>query len=161
MTYQKSNKKLEAERVAEYEDRLDVLLYKCLEKAQLPIKRGLNKDGVFVDLYPHPVVNSTCKYIEKVVYKPYKSYLLPAPLLERLAILEDEKELADSKPKKTKKTVEDRPSLETVKEWVELKDQGMTLSKIAKQYNVKLNAVGYQIRKYKARQSNKMDKYSE
>lgn len=148
--------KAEAEKIRMYEDRLDLLLFQCMEIAKRPVKRGMSAQADFIDLYPHPIVNRECTQIVKVEYKPYKSYLLPAPLLERLAVLEEDIEKAEKKAKRESKAKakakaklgrQSNHSIETVKEWTELREQGVTLKEIPKQYDTKATVVCYQVKR--------------
>jgi len=135
--------KVEMEIVTQREDRLDNILFECLEIMKRPEKWAIDRQGNFVNVYPHPIVYREAHKIEGVEYLPHKSYKLPAVLLERLVYWEDltkgetkvkgkrgYKQQTGSRKPYTRVT----PAMVT--EIVTLRGQGLSLSLIGEQVGV-------------------------
>jgi hypothetical protein len=154
----KTQQQQQNETVIARENKHDNILYKCMEIAKLPTKWGVDKDNNICILYPHPIVAREAIRIDGIEYKPYKTYLLPEVLLERLVVLEDEIEayvMAQAKPKAVSTGKVGRPCKHTsdeVREWVQLKESGVSFTKIAEQYNTSQGTVSNYVKKYKAEQ---------
>lgn len=151
----KLTKKEQEGAVRHYEDILDNTLYAVLEIAKLPTKWGMDLQGNMLELFPHPIVNRESTKVTGIVYKPYKNYMLPELLLDRLAVLEDEIAKANSKSiveGKTKVIKHFKCDIELVREWVELREQGLTYLMIGDKYGLKHSIINYQVKKYKKAQ---------
>jgi hypothetical protein len=94
-------KQQEKDAVYHWENKMDNLLYDCLEITKnMPTKWGIDKNNNMCILYPVPTFNQDCT-IKGIEYVPHKAMYLPDILSERLEILEDEIEAVNA-PKKRK-----------------------------------------------------------
>ncbi|MBM7691147.1 hypothetical protein JOC77_000552 [Peribacillus deserti] len=135
--------KAEAELVRQREDRLDNILFECLEIMKMPEKWAIDRQGNFNIVYPHPMVKREANRIEGIQYLPHKSYNLPIVLLERLLYWEEITKgiaLKGNRKPYTKVT----PNM--VAEIVKLREQGLTMGKIAKQVGVSEHSVRHYLR---------------
>jgi hypothetical protein len=150
-------KKSEEDIVMQRENRLDNLLFECMEIMRSPEKWAVDGQGNIINVYPHPIVEREAREIKEIVYKPHKSYYLPDVLLERAiyweGILEQAKKKAHRTTAKGTKVI-GRPkkySEAQAIEWAELREQGLTLAEIAKQSGAKPSTVSYYVNKLKVK----------
>jgi hypothetical protein len=134
--------KAEAEKVKQYEDRLDNVLFECMEIMKRPEKWAIDRQGNFTIVYPHPIVNREANRIEGVKYLPHKSYYLPDVLLERQRYWEDLIKGTKVKDGERKPYTKVTPAM--VAEILRLIDRGLAFTKIAKQVGVS----DYSVKKY-------------
>lgn len=145
-----------------WEDRLDQLLYECLEVQRMPEKWSINKDNRMVTVYPHPKVNYECTRITHIEYKQSREYKLPKLLQERQRVLNAEvkntsiykKAVSHKKPSSCKKTsnlekqISYTRDIGLIKEWVDMRKSGKTLKEIGDQYSISSAIVTYFINRF-------------
>lgn len=141
----------EQEKVIRREDSLDNVYFQCLEIMRMPDKWSIDKDGNIIIVYPHPIVSREAYRVEGINYLPHKSYYLPDVLLERHLYWEEilAKEVKKTKAPKARK--QGRPikhTAESVKEWIELREQGLTFQQIGAIVGAKGSTVSFYIKKY-------------
>lgn len=165
----RTNTKAEQEIVKQREDRFDNVLFQCLEIMKMPEKWAMDKDNNIITVYPHPIVKREGYRVEGIQYLPHKSYHLPNVLLDRLFYWESltmityfkdaVKHVPIKKKRGRKPKVKDvnapavvgRPKKYTpqdVMQWVELREQGLSLREIAEITGVPQQSLSYYTRKY-------------
>jgi hypothetical protein len=131
--------KAEAEKVRQYEDRLDNILFECMEIMKRPEKWAMDRQGNFITVYPHPIVNREANSL-KVKYLPHKSYNLPEVLLERLIYWEyltaPKVRITPTTESSTERKVYVKPTPAMVAEMLRLKDTGYSNAEVARQVGV-------------------------
>jgi hypothetical protein len=131
--------KAEAEKVRQYEDRLDNVLFECMEIMKRPGKWAIDRQGNFITVYPHPIVNREANSL-KVKYLPHKSYNLPEVLLERLIYWEDltapKVKVAPTVNNSTERKAYVKPTPAMVAEMLRMKDKGFSNAEVARQVGV-------------------------
>jgi hypothetical protein len=128
-----------------HQDQIDNILFDMLEVLEnTPEKWTVSLDGSVIVIYPHPIV--TERHLTGIEYKHHKNYYFEdTELFEGYCRLQDE--IAKTSLPKKKRGRKVKPSSEIVQKWVNLKQQGVKYSEIAKKYGVRDNIVRYQILK--------------
>lgn len=131
--------KAEAEIVRQREDRLDNILFECLEIMKRPEKWAIDRQGNFITVYPHPIVNREANRL-KVKYLPHKSISLPEVLLERLIYWEDltapKIRIISTIVSPAERKVYVKPTPAMVAEMLRMKDKGLSNAEVARQIGV-------------------------
>ncbi len=128
--------------IEEIEDRLDIVLFECLEILKMNSKKRLTRKGI-IDIYPVPVISKDCLTVLGVQYLPNRNLYLPDEIFCRLVYWDD---FLESTAKNAKKRA--RPTAKDAKKWASMKDAGMKLKEIEELTGKKSSTISYYIKKY-------------
>lgn len=127
-----------------WEDRLEQLLFECLEIQRLPEKWSIDKNNNVVTVYPHPKVDYKCTKVLEIVYKQKKQIDLPSLLEERLRVLKVQ--IKDAQ--KSKRKIRYKRDIDKIRNWVQMYDSGVSIKEIGNQYSISCSKVKQFIEKY-------------
>lgn len=155
------------------EDRLDDVLFECLEILKKPAKKRLTNKGIF-DVYPVPMISNDGFNLLGVQYLQHRNILLPDSLWSRYLYWDELLEQSHGRKKRGRPAlhttvdtnllqfVETKPiykninrqkrgySQEDVDKWARSREAGLTLKQIANEAGCSIPTISSYLKKHTA-----------